>query len=55
MIQFNMSNFFCREFEYQTIVFYPLMGLYQLLPLQVRVDLEAMAIKEYSTLPTSLG
>ena len=49
-IQFNMS-LVCTQFKCQTVLFDPLIGPYQLLPLWPRVDLGAMAIKGYSAFP----
>ena len=39
------------QFKYQTVLFDPWIGPYQVLPLGTRVDLGAMAMKEYSTFP----
>ena len=44
-IQFSISHLFA-QFKYQTVLFDPLIGPYQVLPLQDRVG--AMAMKGYS-------
>ena len=44
IIQFNASHFF----KYQTVLFDLLIGPFQMLPLWLRVDLGAIAIKRYS-------
>ncbi len=49
-IQFNRSHLFALSLC-QTVLFDPLIISYQMLPLQVRVDLGAMAMKEYSAFP----
>ena len=41
-------SFVCTLFICQAFLFDPLIGLYQVLPLRVRKDLVAMAMKEYS-------
>ena len=49
-IQFNISHLFviCQLFNCQTVLFDPWIGLYHEQPLPVRVDLEAMAMMEYT-------
>ena len=49
-IQFNMS-YFCIVFNCQINLFKPLVGLFQVLPLWVRVNQGTMAMKRYCTLP----
>ena len=44
-------SFICTQFKCQTILFDQLIGPYQVLPLQARVDLGAMAMKGYSAFP----
>ena len=46
-IQFRIST----QFKYQTILFNLMIWPYQVLPLRVRVDLGAMAMKGYSAFP----
>ena len=50
-IQLNISHLF----KYQVVLFNQLIGPYQVLPLRDRVDLGAMAVKEYSAFPKSTG
>ena len=40
-------SFHCTHFKYQTILFDPLLGTSQILPLRVIVDLGALAVKGY--------
>ena len=47
IIQFIMSHLF-SQFKYQTVLFNPKIGPYQVLPLQARVDL---AMNEHSAFP----
>ena len=49
-IQLSISRLL-SQFKCQTVLFDPLIGPYQVLPLRVRVDIGTMAIKEYSTFP----
>ena len=49
-IQFSMS-LVCTQFKCQTVLFDPKIRPYQVLPLWVRLDLGAMAMKGYSTFP----
>ena len=50
MINSSISNnsIVCTQLKFQTVLFDPLIGSYQVLPLWVRVSLGAMALKEYS-------
>ena len=48
--QFDLA-FVCSQFKCQTVLFDPHIGLYQVLPLGARVDLGAMAMKEYCAFP----
>ena len=41
----------CSKFKCQTVLSDSLIGLYQVLPLRVRVDLRAMVMKVYSAFP----
>ena len=41
----------CTHFKCQTVLFDPLMGSYQVLPIWFRVDLGVMDMKGYSTFP----
>ena len=43
-IQFSIST----QFKYQTVLFDPYIGPYQVLPLRAKVDLGAMVMKGYS-------
>ena len=43
------KSFIFSPFKYQTFIFDPSIGPYQMLPLRVRVDQEVIAMKEYST------
>ena len=54
-IQFNISPFIWSEIKFKTVLFDPKMGPYQILPLQVRVDLVVMVMKGYSTFPKTPG
>ena len=47
-IQYIINHLF-SQFKYQTILFNPLIGPYQVQPLQVRVYLGAMTMKGYSS------
>ena len=49
-IQFSISHLFAL-FKFQTVLFDLLIGPYQLLPLQIRVDLGEILMKVYSTFP----
>ena len=55
-IQFSIQNqFYFKQFSlalvHNLVLFDPLIGSYQVLPLWARVDLGAMVIKEYSAFP----
>ena len=43
-IWFNISHLFAHSLNYQTVLFYPIIGFYQVLPQWARVDLGAMTI-----------
>ena len=47
-LTFRLKSFACIHFKYQTVLFDPKIGSYQVLPLRARVDLEAIAMKGYS-------
>ena len=47
------KSFFMIHFNCQTVLFDPSIGSYQVLPLQVRVDLVEMEMKGYSIFPKS--
>ena len=49
------KSFVCMQFEYQTVLFDPLIEPYQVLPLWVRVDQGVMAMKRYSIFPKDSG
>ena len=57
MKQFYINNsilyksFVCTQFECQIVLFNPLIGLYQVLPIWARVDRAVMAMKGLSKLP----
>ena len=53
IIQFNIWHLFASVC--QTVLFDSKTGPYQMLPLQVRVDLRAMAINGYSAFPKAPG
>ena len=44
-------SFVFTQFKCQTVLFDPQIGPYQVLPLRVRVNLGAMAMKSYSASP----
>ena len=46
--------FVCAQFKCQTVLFDPLIGPYQVLPFWVWVDLGAIAMKVYFTVPRAL-
>ena len=50
-IQFSISHWFTLSFKRRTVLFNPLIGLYQVLPLRIKVDVGAMSMKGYSTFP----
>ena len=50
-IQFSISHLFVTQFKLLSVLFDPLTGPYLVLPLWVREDLGAMAMKGYSTFP----
>ena len=43
------KSFVCTQFKCQAVLFNPLIGPYQVLPLWARMNLGAMAMKGYST------
>ena len=43
------------KFFFQTVLFDPYIGPYQVLPLRVRVDLGAVVMKKYTSIPKALG
>ena len=47
----SMLQFVCTQFECQTVIFDPYIEPNQVLPLQARMDLGALAMKGYSTFP----
>ena len=49
-IQFNLS-FVSKQSKYQTVLFDLRIGPFQVLPLRIRVDLGAIAIKRYISFP----
>ena len=53
-IWFNISHLFA-QLNSQTVLLDPLIGPYQVLPLQLRVDQGVMAMKGYSPFPKALG
>ena len=48
-MQFNLV--FCIQFKSQAVLFDPLIGPYQVLSLQARVELRVMAMNGYSAFP----
>ena len=44
---------FSQAKVYSSVLFDPLIGSYQVLPLRARMDLEVMAMKEYSAFPNA--
>ena len=50
-IQFSINHLFALSLNSQTVQFDPQIGCFQVLPLQVRVNLRAMAMRGDSTLP----
>ena len=48
--QFYFKQFSLAQFQ-GLVLFDPLIGPYQVLPLWVRIDLRAMAMKEYAAFP----
>ena len=52
-VLFLKIQFVYTQFKCQTFLFYAYIGPYQVLPLQVRVDLRTMVIKEYSAFPNA--
>ena len=53
-IQFSML-FLCTQFKCQTVLFNPLIGPFQVLPLWARVDMGVMAMKGFSAFPKVLA